>query len=64
MPPEWSDRTFARYYRAWRIFAELGGEGEGRAAVAASIRPRGGFNVAEYTRLADGVLMRFVEANE
>lgn len=61
MFPEWSDRTFARYYGAFRAtvdVAERIGEPEWgfsviRRANAAASRPGGGFNVTKFVDVCD-----------
>jgi len=53
-----SDRTFATYYNAHCILLELGDEAQHRAAITASTRPNGSFNVSKYERLAYAALIQ------
>lgn len=55
-----SDRAFATYWRAYQLLALYGADGEQRAAVAASTRPNGSFNVSKYAKMADAAVMRYV----
>jgi hypothetical protein len=60
MFPEWSDRTFATYYRAFLILSELGTD-VCKEALLASVRPNGSFNVSKFSRLADMECMKSCE---
>jgi hypothetical protein len=59
---EWSDRTFATYWRAWQILADLRLAGvisdEDRRLISVDCtRPNGSFNVCKFARQADARLM-------
>ena len=65
---EWSDRTFATYWRAFQMLRELAAAGvvtdeERRDAVRLCTRANGSFNVCNFARVADGHLMRSVVAD-
>jgi hypothetical protein len=47
----WSERTFARYYRAVVLLRECGING--RIAIAEATRPNGSVNVSKLERAAD-----------
>ena len=56
---EWSDRTFATYWNAWKQLAELGiaggiSEEERREVNLLCTRPNGTFNVCKFARIAEG----------
>lgn len=59
MPQEWSERTFATWYRAHCQLLELAtlkGDAEHRdhkEVIAASERPNGSMNVSRYARMAE-----------
>lgn len=60
---EWSDRTFATYWRGSRLLSdlvELGAisDAERRAVHAAAIRPNGSVNVCKFARNSEAMLMR------
>ena len=60
---EWSDRTFATYWRANRTLAELVemgamAEDQRRAVLASAIRPNGTINVCKFARNSDAALIR------
>lgn len=64
---EWSDRTFATYWRAFQVLGELAGAGaitdeERREAIRLCTRPNGSFNVCKFARVADRYLMRSIVA--
>ncbi len=61
---DWSDRTFATYWRAFQVLGELAAAGaitdeDRRDAVRLCTRPNGSFNVCKFARVTDGHLMRW-----
>jgi hypothetical protein len=59
----WSDRTFARYWRAHRILYDLYGPDAAHQAVLRASRPNGSLNAAQLTREADAALFRWIDEN-
>lgn len=58
---EWSDRTFATYWRAWQILFSACGVDVMREALRAAVRPNGSINVSKFARIADRELMIAVD---
>jgi hypothetical protein len=54
--PEWSARTFARWWRAYQILVILGDEQRWQAAVQRATRPNGSFNVSQLGKDAEHYL--------
>lgn len=57
MADSMSDRTFARYWRAYGILRELCSTGDVEAAIREATRPNGSFNVSKFERIADRAIM-------
>jgi hypothetical protein len=58
---EWSERTFATYWRATKILTALEGREGCLAAIKQATRPNGSLNVAKLERLADTAIVRYTE---
>jgi hypothetical protein len=62
--PEMSERNFARYWSCVQLFREVLGDAEHGAAVRASTRPNGSFNVARFERETHARLMRWLDEQD
>jgi len=59
-----SPRTFSRYWTAYRLLAELGGQEALQTANAKATRPNGSINVAAFEREALRALLQAVDQED